>query len=256
MKKILSLMMVFLMAASLTACGNSRQEQQSSVESGCSSTAVESGQSSAQAENTLETTENGQSSPQSKNSPAASQQPSTQSKSSSAVLQSRPSSLQSRSNSSVSPQKRSATPNKSGSASPSSNPKSSSAGSSSQVRADNGNARVRFSFNNESIVVDMNDSPTSRDFLSQLPLTLTFKDYSGSEKIAYPPKELSTQGAPAGSDPSIGDLALFAPWGDIVLYYGDAGYYEGIVKMGHVESGIEKLANMKGDFTVKIERIN
>ena len=118
------------------------------------------------------------------------------------------------------------------------------------------NVRVRFSFNNENIVVDMNDSPTSRDFLSQLPLTLTFKDYSGSEKIAYPPKKLSTQGAPVGSDPSIGDLALFAPWGDIVLYYGDAGYYDGIVKMGHVESGIERLANINKDFMVKVERIN
>ena len=142
------------------------------------------------------------------------------------------------------------------------NQSSSTSGSNGESAASKGsadavkNVRVRFSFNNESIVVDMNDSPTSRGFLSQLPLTLTFKDYSGSEKIAYPPKELSTQGAPAGSDPSIGDLALFAPWGDIVLYYGDAGYYEGIVKMGHVESGIEKLANMKGDFTVKIERIN
>ena len=115
---------------------------------------------------------------------------------------------------------------------------------------------MRFSFNNDYIIVDMDDNPTSKDLLSMLPLTLTFKDYSGSEKISYPPRKLSTQGAPAGSDPSVGDLALFAPWGDIVLYYGDAGYYDGIIKMGHVESGIERLANMKGDFSVKIERIN
>ncbi|WP_255320490.1 cyclophilin-like fold protein, partial [Brevibacillus agri] len=30
----------------------------------------------------------------------------------------------------------------------------------------------------------LNDNPTSRDFLSQLPMTLTFKEYGGFEKLS------------------------------------------------------------------------
>lgn len=40
----------------------------------------------------------------------------------------------------------------------------------------------------------------------QLPLTLTLKDYAGTEKISDLPKRLSTEGAPSGSDPSVGDI--------------------------------------------------
>jgi hypothetical protein len=32
-----------------------------------------------------------------------------------------------------------------------------------------------------------------------LPLTLTLEDYASAEKIAYPPRKLSTPGAPAGT---------------------------------------------------------
>lgn len=45
-----------------------------------------------------------------------------------------------------------------------------------------------------------------------LPLTLTLEDYASTEKISDLPKRLSTQGAPAGIDPSVGDVTYYAPW--------------------------------------------
>ena len=52
------------------------------------------------------------------------------------------------------------------------------------------------------------NNKTSREFISLLPLTLTLKDYAGTEKISDLPKRLSTESAPSGSDPSVGDTLI------------------------------------------------
>ncbi len=46
--------------------------------------------------------------------------------------------------------------------------------------------------------VRLKDSPTTRNFIRQLPLTLELTDYAATEKIAYLPKKLTSQGAPKG----------------------------------------------------------
>lgn len=116
--------------------------------------------------------------------------------------------------------------------------------------------RIKLTFNNEEVIVNMDDNPTSKDFLSLLPLTLTFEDYAGTEKISYPPNKLSTEEAPSGIDPAVGDFAYYAPWGNLAIYYKDFGYSNGLIKLGEIESGIEKLENLNGDFTVKIEKMD
>jgi hypothetical protein len=70
--------------------------------------------------------------------------------------------------------------------------------------------KIRMNFEAKVITGTLVDSETARDFASLLPLTLTLKDYSGTEKISDLPRRLSTKGAPAGSDPSIGDIAYCA----------------------------------------------
>lgn len=118
------------------------------------------------------------------------------------------------------------------------------------------NTKIKLTFNNQEVIVNMYDSPTSKDFLTLLPITLNFEDYAGTEKIAYLSKKLSTQDAPSGSDPSVGDFTLYAPWGNLAIFYKDFGYANGLIILGKIESGIEKLANIRDDFTVKIEKIN
>lgn len=116
--------------------------------------------------------------------------------------------------------------------------------------------RVKLTFEGEEVIVKMYDNLTSRDFLTLLPLTLKFEDYAGTEKISYLPRKLSVQNAPSGSDPSVGDFTLYAPWGNLAIFYKDFGYANGIIILGKVEAGIEKLVGIKGDFTVKIEKID
>jgi hypothetical protein len=101
--------------------------------------------------------------------------------------------------------------------------------------------KIRMDIEGAVITATLDDNPTSRDFVSLLPLTLTLQDYAATEKISDPPRKLSTAGAPAGSDPSIGDISYYAPWGNLALFYRDSGYASGLVKLGQIDSGIEVL---------------
>jgi hypothetical protein len=115
--------------------------------------------------------------------------------------------------------------------------------------------KIRISIGNSVLTASMLDNETSRDFMSLLPLTVTFKDYAGTEKITYLPRQLSTKGAPAGTNPSVGDIAYYAPWGNIAIFYRDFGFSEGLIKLGHIVSGIEEFAGKDVDFAVTIEPV-
>lgn len=118
------------------------------------------------------------------------------------------------------------------------------------------NVRVKLTFNDAEVIVKLYDNPTSRDFLTLLPLTVKVEDYAGTEKISYLPKKLITQEAPAGSDPAVGDFTYYSPWGNLAIFYKDFGYANGLIILGKIESGIEKLANIKGDTIIKMERMD
>jgi hypothetical protein len=92
--------------------------------------------------------------------------------------------------------------------------------------------RVKLAFDGTEAIVTLRDNPTSRDFVSALPLTVTLRDYAATEKIAYLPRKLSTEGAPAGFDPSVGDLTYYAPWGNLAIFYKDARHASGLVPIG------------------------
>lgn len=115
--------------------------------------------------------------------------------------------------------------------------------------------KIRLSGGNTVLTATMLDNETSRDFISMLPLVVTFKDYAGTEKITYLPRRLSSKGAPAGTDPSVGDIAYYAPWGNIAIFYQDFGFSEGLIKLGYIDSGIEEFAGKDVDFAVTIETV-
>jgi hypothetical protein len=99
------------------------------------------------------------------------------------------------------------------------------------------------------------DNATARDFASQLPMTLTFADLHGVEKGAPLPRTLSVEGMPSGDDPQIGDLGYWAPSGNLVLYYGDVGFWTGIMRIGHFDGDMQAVAAQSGDFDATIELV-
>lgn len=97
------------------------------------------------------------------------------------------------------------------------------------------------------------DSPAARDLATRLPLTLTFVDYNAVEKTASIDPALTMDGMPAGDDPNPGEIGWYAPTSDLVLYYGDVGYWNGIARLGTFDhAGIDLLAAGPRDVTVTI----
>lgn len=98
------------------------------------------------------------------------------------------------------------------------------------------------------------DNPTARELAQRLPMTLTFRDFNRVEKIASLPEPLTTQGVPAGDDPEVADIGYYAPTQDLVLYYGDVGYWNGIVRVGQFDGNqLTLVQNQPDGFHVTIE---
>lgn len=107
---------------------------------------------------------------------------------------------------------------------------------------------VRFTAGSTSVDLTIGeDSPTVRDFLSLLPLTMTLEEYAGREKIGYLDRKLASEGSP-GSDPEDGDLIYFIPWGNIGFYYNTAGigFSNQTVHIGKYEATLEELEQLEG----------
>lgn len=101
--------------------------------------------------------------------------------------------------------------------------------------------KIRISFGGKAVTATLTDGEAARDFVSLLPLTLVLEDHAGTEKISSLPRRLSTTGAPAGGDPSVGDVAYYAPWGNLAIYYKDFGYSSGLVTLGRLDGDVEAL---------------
>lgn len=113
--------------------------------------------------------------------------------------------------------------------------------------------KIRITIDGTPITATLEDNATARDFASLLPLTLTLEDYASTEKISDLPRRLSTEGAPAGADPDVGDIAYYAPWGNLAIYYKDFRYSDGLIKLATIDDGVQALRR-DGAFQVVIER--
>lgn len=119
--------------------------------------------------------------------------------------------------------------------------------------------RIRFDFDGQTVYGTLDDNSVSRDLVSRLPMTLTFSDYNGTEKIAYLPEnsaDWDTTDAPASCTPAAGDITMYAPWGNLALFYRSFHQSDGLVPLGRLDDGgAEKLAAVNGDFTVTISLV-
>ena len=112
--------------------------------------------------------------------------------------------------------------------------------------------KIRLTINGRSTTATLDDTPSARDFLALLLLTLKLDDYNATEKIATLPRKLSTQGAPATIEPRVGDLAYYAPWGNLALFYRDFGNSPSLIRLGRFDAAVELLEG-RGSLDVTIE---
>lgn len=106
----------------------------------------------------------------------------------------------------------------------------------------------------QEINITLYNTPAANALYDMLPLTLDFEDFNGAEKISYLPEELPTQGEPDGCDPEIGDLCLYAPWGNLCIFYQDSGYSGSLIPLGRIESGLDIIAGLDSNFSATLEK--
>ena len=102
--------------------------------------------------------------------------------------------------------------------------------------------KIRFVVGATTLPATLDDSAAGRDFFAMLPLTLSMKDFAGREKISGSlSKTLDQRGAPAGYDPSVGDITYYAPWGNLALFYKGGDDAGGLIYLGKFEGDFQAL---------------
>ncbi|MCA0975576.1 hypothetical protein LCL99_13950 [Halomonas denitrificans] len=115
--------------------------------------------------------------------------------------------------------------------------------------------KIQVVLEGQTLAATLEDSPAARAFADLLPLELDLADYHGIEKIADLPVSLPTDDAPSGIDPEVGDITLYAPWGNLAIFYRDFGYARGLVRLGRIDGSTAAL-EAKGPLTARIERMD
>lgn len=113
--------------------------------------------------------------------------------------------------------------------------------------------KIKFIYNGVAVTGSLEDNAASREFIAMLPLTVKLEDYGSTEKIAWLPAKLSQADKREAIVPRTGDIAYYAPWGNLAIFREDFRHSPGLVKLGRIEQGLESL-RQSGSETVTIVR--
>jgi len=126
-----------------------------------------------------------------------------------------------------------------------------------ETSADQGDEmKIRIIAGNKVVTATLVDNPTTQDFVSLLPLTLTMNDLFGREKFAALPRAIS-EGGKRTPTYEVGDVIYWSPGPDIAIYYRHDGQSipaPGVIVLGKI-SGVEAL-NVRRPVKVRIELTN
>ena len=77
---------------------------------------------------------------------------------------------------------------------------------------------------------------------------------ASNEKIGYLPRKLATEGSGPFENEAIGDLAYYAPWGNLIIYYGPYRYSKGLIRLGKLDDDCAPLLQ-DGAFNLRIDQL-
>jgi len=106
----------------------------------------------------------------------------------------------------------------------------------------------------DKVITATNDSKTTRDFISLLPLTLTMNDLFRREKFAHLPRAISEEGKRTHTY-EVGQVVYWSPRPDVAIFYRNDGEKipnPGIIVIGKIDSGVAALG-VAGSVKVTIE---
>jgi hypothetical protein len=116
--------------------------------------------------------------------------------------------------------------------------------------------RIELTIGADRVSGELFDHPVARELAGRLPLTLTFEDFNGVEKVARLDQPLTLRGVPEADAPAPGEIGYYAPTQRLVLYYGHVGRWPGLVRMGRFTHDLRALRDLPDGFTVEIAAID
>lgn len=116
--------------------------------------------------------------------------------------------------------------------------------------------KLSLTVNEQNYAITLNNSQAAQDFYQMMPLELTLSDFNQTEKVADLPESLRIEDSPGGSAAEAGQLAYYAPWGNLAIFYRDFRYGEGLVILGEIDQGADMLRNLNQDFAITLTQLN
>lgn len=120
--------------------------------------------------------------------------------------------------------------------------------------SNNNSMKIKMTIDGRVVTATMTDNAAARDLISRLPLDVELEDYNRTEKIFYPSPKLNISGVKRGCAPAPGDITIYAPWGNVAIFYKSWPQSNDLIRIGSIDgNGIEALGGA-GSITVKIEK--
>lgn len=117
--------------------------------------------------------------------------------------------------------------------------------------------RVVLQFGDHAVAATLADTAASREFAAMLPLTVELSDAWGQAKSGRLPRPLPVEGAARTLRPTPGGIYYWPDTATLTVYYDDLGQSvppPGLILLGVVDSGPDKLADAGRQGTVRIDR--
>ena len=101
--------------------------------------------------------------------------------------------------------------------------------------------------------VELLSNTAARRLTERMPLEVTFEDYGSTERIAYLKGKLDISGAPDSCTPVAGDIAYYAPWGNLAVFVKYFRHSEGLVPLGKLSPEALEAVKRSGDTVLRFE---
>ena len=88
---------------------------------------------------------------------------------------------------------------------------------------------------------------TARDLVAQSAIDPALPRSERRREVRGP----ATQAVAGRPEPD--DIGYYAPGGNLVFYYGDVGYWPGIVRIGSFDTGVHAIADIADEFVATVD---
>ena len=117
--------------------------------------------------------------------------------------------------------------------------------------------QVVLRFGDHAVAATLVDSPAARELARMLPVTMELEETWGQAKSGRMPQPVSVEGAARTLNPVPGGIYYWSDTATLAVYYDDLGQTvppPGLVQLGVLDTGVNEIADLGRQVTVRIGR--